>query len=130
MNREPDSPVHERRQSLWLLTVSPVIWALHFLVSYLGAALWCGPLQAHGGGAVPLQMAVAGTALIALAGIGITGRAGWRKHSYGSETPPHDEDTPEDRHRFLGFATVLLSALSAIATVYVALSVLLIGSCV
>jgi hypothetical protein len=130
MSPESHSAVHERRQSLWLLTFSPAIWAIHFLVSYAAAAVWCGPVQAQGGGTGPLPLFVSGTALIALAGIGLTGLAGWRKHSYGDEAPPHDRDTPEDRHRFLGFATVLLSALSAIATVYVSISVLLIRSCV
>jgi hypothetical protein len=129
MNPEPASAVQERRQSLWLLTFSPAIWAIHFLLSYAAAALWCGPLQAQAGGTGPLQAGVAGTALLALLGIGVTGRIGWRKHKYGNESPPHDRDTPEDRHRFLGFATVLLSGLSAIATIYVALSVLLVGSC-
>jgi hypothetical protein len=130
MNPEPASAIQERRQSLWLLTFSPAIWAVHFLLSYSAAALWCGPQQAHGGGTGPLQALVGGTALLALLGIGITARLGWRKHGYGNEAPPHDRDTPEDRHRFLGFATVLLSGLSAIATVYTGLSILLVGSCV
>jgi hypothetical protein len=129
MTPKSDSAVHERRQSLWLLTFSPAIWAIHFLLSYAGAALWCGPMQSFGGGTAPLQLGIVGSAVLALAGIGITGRVGWRKHRYGSESPPYDQDTPEDRHRFLGFATVLLSALSAVATVYVALSMLLIRSC-
>jgi hypothetical protein len=76
-----------------------------------------------------LRLGIIGLAVIALTGIGITGRIGWRKHSHGNGQAPHDKDTPEDRHRFLGFATVLLSALSAIATLFVAISTLFIGSC-
>jgi len=42
---------------------------------------------------------------------------------------PHDADTPEDRHRFLGFATLLLSGLSAVAVIYTALVVVVFRSC-
>jgi hypothetical protein len=106
--------VAEERQSLWLLTISLAIWSAHFLISYIGAAIWCGRLVERTAGLEPLRVSIIGLAVIALIGIGITGRAGWEKHSHGSSEPPHDEDTPEDRHRFLGFATVLLTALSAI----------------
>jgi len=47
----------------------------------------------------------------------------------GSATLPHDDDTPEDRHRFLGFATLLLSALSAVAVLYAGLVAVFIRSC-
>jgi hypothetical protein len=127
MRDETKDVVAEDRQSLWLLTVSPAIWAAHFLVSYIGSALWCGvPSRAL----EPVRIAIAGLAIIALIAIGITGRIGWRKHKHESgQQPPHDEDTPEDRHRFLGYATVLLSALSAVATVYVAIVALFIQNC-
>ena len=74
-------------------------------------------------------MAIAVYTVLALAGIGIIGWVGYRRHSYGTPTLPHDADTPEDRHRFLGFATLLLSALSAVAVLYAALVVVFIGSC-
>jgi hypothetical protein len=52
-------------------------------------------------------------------------------HHWGFATaePPHDESTREDRHRFLGFATMILCGLSFVATVYVALPTLLISTC-
>lgn len=130
MIQESHDAVHERHQSLWLLTTSPTIWAAHFLLSYIGGAVWCGLAGQRSAGLGMLHALVIGTALIALIGIGLTGRAGWRKHTHKGQQPlPHDEDTPEDRHRFLGFATVLLSCLSAIATIYVAISVLFVGNC-
>jgi hypothetical protein len=46
-----------------------------------------------------------------------------------SSKPPHDDDTPEDRHRFLGWATFLLSILSAIAVCYSALAAVFLRSC-
>ena len=44
---------------------------------------------------------------------------------------PEDElhrDTEADRHRFLGFATLLMAGLSAVATIYVALVYPVLGS--
>src|SRR5687767_11521418 len=34
----------ETNQSLWLLTASPVIWAAHFMLSYITASIWCAKL--------------------------------------------------------------------------------------
>ena len=65
----------------------------------------------------------------ALAGIGLNGWGGWRRHRRGSSTTTHDFDTPADRHRFLGFATLLLAALSFVATVFVALVALFFENC-
>jgi hypothetical protein len=61
--------------------------------------------------------------------IGLIGRVGFHRHRLGSVAVPHDFDTPGDRQRFLGLATPLLSALSAVATLFVALSALFIGRC-
>ena len=66
---------------------------------------------------------------IGLVGIGIVGWRGFRRHRLGTASPPHDADTPADRHRFLGFATLLLSALSAVAVLYAALVAVFIGRC-
>jgi hypothetical protein len=55
---------------------------------------------------------------IALIGIAIIGRRGYLRHGLGNGSLPHDDDTPEDRTRFLGFATLLLSGLSAVATIF------------
>lgn len=119
----------EKKESLWLLTVSPVIWSAHFLLSYVTAAVWCAKLAEPGGPLGGARTAIAVYTAVALLGIGITGRIGFRRHSFGDAETPHDFDTPEDRHRFLGFATLLLSALSAVATVYVALAAVFIGTC-
>jgi hypothetical protein len=123
--------ISEERQTLWLLTVSPTIWAVHFLLSYIGAAVWCGKFAGRDAGLGTIRTVIVVLALVALAGITLAGWRGWKKHSYGhgASQPPHDQDTPEDRHRFLGFATVLLSALSAVATIYVTMSTFFIGSC-
>jgi hypothetical protein len=129
MRPEPKETVSEDRQSLWMLTASPTIWAAHFLASYIGGAVWCGKIVDRSDDLGSIRAAIVALGFIALVGIAYTGWAGWRRHSYGDADPPHDADTPEDRHRFLGLATVLLSALSALATVYVSISTLFIRSC-
>lgn len=119
----------EENESLWLLTVGPVIWAVHFLLCYLSAAIWCARLVGSDGSLYEVRVAIAIYTGLALLGISITGWLAFRRHSFGTATVPHDFDTPEDRHRFLGFATLLLALLSAIGTLYVALPAVFIRSC-
>jgi hypothetical protein len=120
---------HETNQSLWLLTAAPTIWSGHFLACYLTAAIWCAKFSSSDSSLGNVRVAIGIYTVLALIGIGITGLAGYRRHNFGNTTVPHDFDTPADRHRFLGFATVLLSALSAIATVFVALAAVFIENC-
>ena len=121
--------IHESRESLWVLTISPTIWAVHFLACYLTAAIWCAKVVGRDGSLGPVRVAIAVYTLVALLGIGITAWRGYRRHTLGTASPPHDADTPEDRHRFLGYATLLLSSLSAVATIYSALAAVFVGSC-
>jgi hypothetical protein len=119
----------EKHQSLWLLTASPSIWAAHFLLSYATASIWCAKLVGQGGSLAAVRVAIVIYTALALIGIGIVGRIGYRRHSFGRADLPHDADTPEDRHRFLGFATLLLSALSAAAVLYAALVAIFFVTC-
>lgn len=128
-NPTPHSETREENQSLWLLTFSPGIWAIHFLASYITAAVWCAKVAGRDGSLGGARVAIGIYTLVALAGIAIVGWKGYRRHTFGHATVPHDYDTPEDRHRFLGFATLLLSALSAAAVVYVAMAAVFIWSC-
>ena len=127
------APLHEEtsevRQSLWLLIISPSIWALQFLACYITAAIWCEKVAGRDGALGFVRGLIALYTAVALAGIALNGWAGWRRHSFGSSTLPHDYDSPEDRHRFLGFATFLLAVLSAIATVFVALVAVFFADC-
>lgn len=129
MTSESTHALEERRPSLWVLTVSPSIWAAHFLLSYIGGAMFCGKFGGRAAGLGTLHAVIIGLGLAALAGIAMNGVAGWRRHRHGGEEPPHEKDTAEDRSRFIGFATVLLSGLSAMATVFVMIAVLLAGTC-
>ena len=117
------------RHSLWLLTIAPTIWAVHLLVSYITAAVWCAKFVPAGGPLDGVRTAVLWYTAVALIGIGLTGWEGFRRHRHGSEASTHDLDTREDRHRFLGFATLLLSGLSAVGVVYAAVAAQYFDTC-
>ena len=119
----------ESNQSLWLLAAGPLIWAAHFLASYITVAIWCAKVAGYDGPLGGARWAVAVFTVLALAGIGFVGGVGLYRHNLGTAATPHDFDSPEDRHRFLGFATLLLSSLSAVATIFVALAAVFIARC-
>ena len=76
-----------------------------------------------------VRSVIAGFTVVAMAGIALTGREGLRRHRHGTEATTHDLDTAEDRHRFLGFATLLLSGLSGIGVLYAALAASYVETC-
>lgn len=120
----------ERTVDLWALAMAPTIWAAHLLVSYGTVAIWCtkrgSALAALGG----VRWAVAAYTAVALAGIAITAWFAWRRRAAaGASPPPHDRDSPGDRTRFLAFATLLLSGLSAVAVAYAALATFFFEDC-
>lgn len=127
-NDEKQAP-HEERESLWMLTFGPVTWAAHFTLSYVTAAVWCAKVAGRTGSLGTARLVIAVYTVIALTIIGATAWRGWRHTRLGKGSPPHDSDTAADRHRFLGFATLLLCGLSAVATLYVAMGAVIIGSC-
>jgi hypothetical protein len=125
------------RDSLWLLTVAPTVWAAHLLLSYVTAAIWCAKFAGPTGSLNGIPQAIAWYTAVALVAIAIVGWEGWRRHRYpstplaadGTETTTHDLDSPEDRHRFLGFATLLLSGLSGVAVLYAAMAATFFDTC-
>jgi hypothetical protein len=121
--------VAEEHQSLWLMAASPTIWAIHLLLSYITAAIWCGMIVGPYGPLATARIAIAVYTVVALVGIGSIGAIGLRRHRLGVSAPPHDADTPEDRHRFIGFSTFLLSGMSAVAVGYAALAAVFIETC-
>ncbi|MGE0241205.1 MAG: hypothetical protein AB7F09_27215 [Parvibaculaceae bacterium] len=116
-------------ESLWTLFTAPVVWAIHFLICYAGAAVYCAKL---GSTVVPfdaLRMGIALATFIALALIALSAWLAWRQWGFGADDPPHDDPSRHDRILFQGFATLLLSGLSFIAVIYVALPVLFVTEC-
>jgi hypothetical protein len=131
---EPRTPDH---YSLWLLTIAPTIWAAHLLLCYITAAIWCAKFVGPGGALDAIQTAILWYTVIALVGIAVIGWVGLRRHRHpsttlgagGTETTTHDLDSVEDRHRFLGFATLLLAGLSAVGVLYAALAATYFETC-
>jgi hypothetical protein len=119
----------EDNRSLWALAASPSIWAGHFLLSYATAAIWCAKFAAPGAAASGVRLAIAGYSFAALVGIAIIGWRGWLRHRTSEATSSHERDSAAARHRFLGFATFLLSALSAVAVLYAMLAIVFLKDC-
>jgi hypothetical protein len=120
--------VDEPRQSLWALTAGPAIWAGHFLASYVAGAVWCGNVGAHARfGSVTVVFAAA--SVLALAAVAWVAWGGWKRYNHGEAVPSHHKDTPEDRRRFLGLATLLLAGLSAVSILYTVLAVAMLRGC-
>lgn len=116
--------------SLWTLTIAPAIWAAHLMLCYLTAAIWCAKFAGPGGGLLGgVRDAIGWYTALALTGIAIVGWRGFRGQWDGTETTAQHLDSPESRHRFLSFATLLLSGLSAVATIYVALAGVFFETC-
>src|SRR5690606_15632229 len=97
--------------------------------SYLTAAIWCAKFAGADDGLWKVRLAISAYTVVALIGISIVGWIGCRRHGYGSEKGTLDFDTPADRHRFLGFATLLLSGLSAVAVLFAAMVIIFFHSC-
>jgi len=117
----------ETNEPLWVPVLAPALWAVHFTLSYITAALLCGRF---GPPASPgIRVAVAGYTTVALAVMALLFMYGLRGHRYRLPSRPHDDDSPEDRRHFVAFTTMLLAGLSVLATLFVAASIYLVGEC-
>ena len=116
-------------ESLWTLFTAPVIWALHFLACYIAVAVYCAKPGAASFSFEALRLGLGAVTLAALGGILLSSYLAWRQWGFGSGDPPHDDPTRRDRLLFQGFATLLLSGLSFVAVIYVALPALFILEC-
>ncbi|HYD49564.1 MAG TPA: hypothetical protein VEB21_14505, partial [Terriglobales bacterium] len=67
------SDLHEREESLWRLAAPPVVWALHFLLSYGTASVWCAKVVGQGGSLAGARLAIAAYTVVALAAIAAIG---------------------------------------------------------
>jgi hypothetical protein len=123
----PDLP--ERRTTLVSLVAAPAVWAMHFLLSYATAAIWCAKIAGGRGSLGLARLAIAAYTLAALVAIAVIVRSAWRAQRSDHVALPDDRDSPAGRHRFVAFATLLLAGLSTIAIVYAALAAALAGSC-
>jgi hypothetical protein len=112
-----------------ILAASPLAWAAHFTLCYVTASVWCAKQDSALVSLITVRTAIAIFTVAALGTIAWFGVLGYRAHRSGGDAAPHDDDTPEDRHQFIGFATVLLSGLSALAVVYAGLVAVFVETC-
>ena len=115
--------------SLWTLFTAPVVWATHFIFCYVGAAVYCAKEDVFGLGFEAVRIGIAAVTIAALAMILASAWLAWRQWGFGMHDPPHDDPTSHDRKLFQGFATLLLSGLSFIGVIFVALPVLFVSEC-
>ncbi|ODN71415.1 hypothetical protein [Methylobrevis pamukkalensis] len=114
--------------NLWTLITPPTVWAMHFMVAYVLAAVVC----AKTGNTADLDSVrwiIAGATAVALGLIAAAAVQAHRHWGFGDDMPPHNEPTDEDRQHFLGFATLLICGVSAIGVIFVALPALFIADC-
>ena len=116
-------------ESLWTLFTAPVVWALHFLACYVGAAVFCAKQEMLDLDFSAVRVGIAAVTLVALALIALSGWLAWRQWGFGADDPPHDDPSGHSRRLFQGFATLLLSGLSFVAVIYVALPALFLTEC-
>lgn len=127
--KQESAAVRAEDENLLRLALAPGIWLLHFFSCYLTVALWCAKVEPLRGPLGTARWLCVGYSAIALIAIVICARHAYRRHALGDETIPYDDDTAADRHRFLGFAELLLAALSFVATCYVALPFGILSTC-
>jgi hypothetical protein len=117
-------------ESLWAMIIAPTIWAVHFLACYILAAIFCAKAGAPSADLATVRWWIAGLTVVALAAIAACAIQAFRLgHFMEGKAAPHDADTIQDRRRFLAYATLMLSGLSFVATVFVALPAVFFASC-
>lgn len=118
-----------KEADLWLLVTAPIVWAVHFLLCYVLAAIHCEKAETGFADLGSVRLWIGVLTAIALLLVGAIGMQAWRHWGFGKNSPPHDAATPEDRQRFLGYAALLISSLSFVSIVFTALPVLFILDC-
>jgi hypothetical protein len=116
----------ERKDSFFILTAPPAVWAAHFALSYATASIWCAKATDLDAAIHPVRIAIAAYSGLALAVVALIAVP-----RLGREAAPASpsKDTALDRHRFLRSATVLLCGLTTIAIVFEALVVVFVETC-
>jgi hypothetical protein len=119
--------MNEAWRTLWPILFGPTIWALHFLVCYVFAAVFCAKAEPSAD-FFPVRLVVAAATALALAAIAFVGFLGYRQWAIEHDMR-QDQPTDVDRRQLLGQASILLCGLSAVAVVYGAFPAVFIASC-
>ena len=115
---------------LWQVILSPIVWAFHFLFCYVAAAIYCEKIGREAA-IEPVRTAVLIATAAGLAVVGVVCFRLWqvRGRSLTDNDFNYEHNTPEERHRFLSHLALMLSALSAIGMIYVAIPTLVLETC-
>ena len=83
--------------SLWIMIAAPCVWALHFLLAYWAAAVWCAKVPARTGDILVVRLGVGGLTIVALA---VVGWLAWKAvRSYRATAPDPGEPDRAQRGR-------------------------------
>jgi hypothetical protein len=118
------------RDSLWSLIGGPTIWAGHFLLCYISAAIFCAKVEPAGFGFLDLRIVIGVVTLLAFIGIAFVGFQAvdhWRR-AMNAEWAT-DSDSLVVRRLFIGRVAFLLAGLSAIGVLYTGLVAIFIDNC-
>ena len=116
--------------SLWVMIAVPSIWAVHFLLCYWVAAIWCARFSANEGSTDFMRLGLGVLTVAALLLVGLLAVHAIRRYRARLLTRKElTEDTETERTRFLGNATLLLCSMSAVAIVFTAMPLLVFDRC-
>lgn len=115
---------------LWRVIAPPTIWAIHFLICYVGAAIYCEKAGRFAD-LFPAKALVALTTILALAGVGFLFHSLWKVRGLSTANDNYDytANTPEERHRFLSHVALMLCVLSTVAILFAAIPALVLETC-
>ena len=119
-----------KKTSLWNLGIAPLVWSLHFLFSYIFAAVWCAKFAGEEGNLYGARVAIGIATIVSFIFIGREIIRGYRLHQMPGAGFPHEDETPEDKERFLGISRLLISLLSFVGISYTAYVAWFFRSCV
>ncbi len=108
-----DAPRVIDQGSIWIMAAAPTLWAVHFVASYVVAAVWCAKI---GPSLVEPRWIIAWSGLACIAVILWLGITAFRR--YGGRFAVFEEITESSeagRDRFVGHVSLLLCVLSAVA---------------
>lgn len=121
---KPDLPAH---RNLFRMILAPTIWAIHFLLAYCTAAIWCAKDL---GDPDTLTLVVTGYTVVAEVAIVFLGLKMWTQWDYLDDYDYiHSESTDEHRREFLGHAGFMLACLSFVAVIFNTMPAWFAGTC-
>ena len=115
-------------KGLRLIAVAPTISAIHFLVVYASAAIYCS--RTDGEHLLALRIVLIGLTVLALGLITWAGVRAFRQRGDPAlGRHHHDQDSEGSRHCFLGHVALLLAAVSVIGVCFVSAPLFMVTTC-